>query len=184
MCQRENLSLDRNPREYTWRSIAGAKDSHSFLTWVISPMSNALGFDMMRLKTPRIFRNTIEIVEEGVTQNERKCNQTVGDPRVRFLVPAQFTNPTYGDCDPASAIDLCKGPIADGVIGSVCARTSQYRKVVNTHHFALEHQKSCSLYELPIRYGGTKSYTEYNWLAYSEGTIAPLKSSNVYSHQQ
>lgn len=108
----------------------------------------------------------------------------MGEPRVRFLVPAQFTNPTYGGCDPASAIEFCRGPIPDGVIGSGCARTSQYPKVVNTQHFALEHQKSCSLYELPTRYGEMKRYTVYNCLAYSDGTIAPLKSSNVYSHQR
>jgi hypothetical protein len=35
------------PSLHTLRSMAGAKDSHSFLTWVISPMSNALGVAMM-----------------------------------------------------------------------------------------------------------------------------------------
>jgi hypothetical protein len=35
------------PSPHTLRSIAGAKVSHSFLTWVISPMSNALGVAMM-----------------------------------------------------------------------------------------------------------------------------------------
>jgi hypothetical protein len=32
---------------HTLSSIVGAKDSHSLLTWVISPMSNALGVAMM-----------------------------------------------------------------------------------------------------------------------------------------